>query len=112
MSHDTHGHHHEPQNEKPVIAFKAGLYFVLILAGLFIASIAFVKSMSHDEGGAHGGHHTEATGHGGHEANGHEGAGHGTEAGHSHDAAAHGEHGAAAPAHQEAASGAKEEHHH
>lgn len=68
MSHDTHdahGHHHEPANDKPVVEFKSAFYFVLILAGLFIASIGFVKSMSHTDDGhdAHGAQHTEATGH-------------------------------------------------
>jgi hypothetical protein len=66
MSHDLHGHHHENHNEKPIIEFKSAFYFVIILAGLFIATIGFVKSMSHDEGGhdAHGAQHTEATEHG------------------------------------------------
>lgn len=63
MSHDTHEHHHETHNDKPVLEFNSAFYFVIILAGLFIASIGFVKSMSHDEGG-HGAQHTEAAGHG------------------------------------------------
>lgn len=93
MSHDTHEHHHhDAHNDKPVIPFKAGIYFVLILAGLFLASISFVKVMSHDEGGhdAHGGgNHTEAPAH-------HEGTG-------AHEAAAPHEEGhEAAPAHGEA----------
>jgi hypothetical protein len=63
MSHDTHEHHHESHNDKPVLEFKSAFYFVIILAGLFIAAIGFVKSMSHDEGGhdAHGAQHTETT---------------------------------------------------
>ena len=67
MSHDTHNHH-DTQNDKPVIAFKSAFYFVIMIAGLFIATIGFVKSMSHDEGGhdAHGAAHSEAA-HGTHE---------------------------------------------
>jgi len=95
MSHETHAHHEH--DAKPVVQFKAGIYFVLILAGLFLASIAFVKSMSSDEGG-HGAH-TEAT-HGEHEgaAATHEA----TEEHAAHEAApateAHGEAGHEAPA--------------
>jgi hypothetical protein len=65
MSHDTHEHHHETSHDKPVLEFKSAFYFVIILAGLFIASIGFVKSMSHNEGGhdAHGAQHSEAVGH-------------------------------------------------
>lgn len=74
MSHDTHEHHHESHNDKPVIQFKAAFYFVMILAGLFVCSIGFVKSMGHDEGHAteeHGGahkadNHLNADGHNGH----------------------------------------------
>jgi hypothetical protein len=92
MSHETHAHHEH--DAKPVVQFNAGIYFVLILAGLFLASIAFVKSMSHSEGG-HGAHETEAT-HEGHEGGaatheateGHEGHAAGTEAqGHEEHAA-------------------------
>jgi hypothetical protein len=97
MSHDTHeahahGHSHE---ENPSIPFKAAFLFVLIIVGLFVAAMGFVKSMSHDESG-HGGAHTEAT----HDA-------HGAAATHeaAHDASAHEEHTAPATeggAHQEA----------
>lgn len=90
MSHDTHEHHHPAGNDKPVVEFKSAFYFVLILAGLFIATIGFIKSMSHDEGG-HGEHsaqHTEAAGHGHDAAATHEEAKH--EATSAHDAA-HGE---------------------
>jgi hypothetical protein len=65
MSHDNHNHHHDTHNDKPTVEFKSAFYFVIILAGLFLASISFVKSMSHDEAG-HGGHgaqHSEATSH-------------------------------------------------
>ncbi len=72
MSHDTHQHHETP-NEKPTLQFQSAFYFVIIIAGLFIATMAFIKSMSHDEGGGHGahasGHATEAT-HESHEAAG------------------------------------------
>lgn len=90
MSHDTHEHHHETHNHKPVLEFNSAFYFVIILAGLFIASIGFVKSMSHDEGGhgAHAAQHTEAAGHGHDAAATHEEAKH--EATPAHDAA-HGE---------------------
>jgi hypothetical protein len=65
MSHDNHNHHHETHNDKPTVEFKSAFYFVIILAGLFLASISFVQSMSHDEAG-HGGHgaqHSEASSH-------------------------------------------------
>jgi hypothetical protein len=77
MSHDNHTHHHETHNDKPTVEFKSAFYFVIILAGLFLASISFVQSMSHDEAG-HGGHgaqHSEASSHdaaAGHEAAKHE----------------------------------------
>jgi hypothetical protein len=77
MSHDNHNHHHETHNDKPTVEFKSAFYFVIILAGLFLASISFVQSMSHDEAG-HGGHgaqHSEASSHdaaAGHEAAKHE----------------------------------------
>ena len=51
MSHDTHEHEHHSANDNPSVAFKSAFYFVIILAGLFVAAIGFVKSMSHDEGG-------------------------------------------------------------
>lgn len=79
MSHDNHGHHHDTHNDKPTVEFKSAFYFVIILAGLFLASISFVKSMSHDEGGhgAHGAQHSEAAGHEAHDAAApHEGAKH------------------------------------
>ncbi len=77
MSHDNHNHHHETHNDKPTVEFKSAFYFVIILAGLFLASISFVQSMSHDEAGhgSHGAQHSEATSHdvaAGHEAAKHE----------------------------------------
>jgi hypothetical protein len=82
MSHDhnNHGHHHhDAEATKPVIAFRAAFYFVLILAGLFICSIAFIQSMSGGHEGGHGAHQATEAGHGG----GHEAA-HGTEAAEEH----------------------------
>lgn len=93
MSHDhnNHGHHHhDAEADKPVIAFKSAFYFVLILAGLFICSIAFIKSMSGGHEGGHGEHQATEASHGG----GH-GDAHGTEA---QDAEAH--HGTEADAHE------------
>ena len=64
MSHETHHeeHHHEgPQIDikKSRSAFSASFWFVLILAGLFIASLNFITAMSHDDDGH--GDHKEAT---------------------------------------------------
>lgn len=72
MAHDTHHdtHHHDTTDTRPTTSFRASFWFVLILAGLFIAAVNFVGVMSHDtEEGGHEGTHTEAThgGHGGHE---------------------------------------------
>ena len=80
-SHDTaHAGHHEQSNSKS--AFSASFWFVMILVGLFIASLNFISAMSHDEG--HGGghattHEAAATPHEGGEAapaEGHEAAHH------------------------------------
>lgn len=79
MSHEAH---HEEHHEGPEIditkskpAFSASFWFMLILAGLFIASLNFVNVMGKPEeghgghGGSHGtktempaggGHHTES----------------------------------------------------
>jgi hypothetical protein len=92
MSHDTHNHH-QSHNDKPVLEFKTGIFFVLILAGLFLAGIAFAKAMGGDEENGHGGaHHTEAAAHEAgattHEANKHEEQSTApAEEGHAHDAA-------------------------
>lgn len=99
MSHDhnNHGHHHhDAEADKPVIAFRSAFYFVLILAGLFVCSIAFIKSMSGGHEAGHGAHQATEAGHGGtHEA------AQGTEA---HDApATEAHHGAEAEAHEEPA---------
>ena len=66
MSHDTH-HTHEAHHENAVqekkskTALRSSFWFVLILAGLFIAALNFVKVMGSDDGGGHGASHaTEA----------------------------------------------------
>lgn len=73
MSHDSH--HEEHHQEGPEIditkskpAFTASFWFMLILAGLFIAALNFINVMSQPEEGHGGGHdtHTEATHEGGH----------------------------------------------
>lgn len=58
MSHDTHNHH-QAGDDKPVLQFRTGISLVLILAGLFLAGIAFAKAMGGDEENEHGEHHTE-----------------------------------------------------
>lgn len=70
MSHDTHhdAHHHAPVDTKPTTSFTASFWFVIILAGLFIAAVNFVGVMSHDsEGGHEANHNTEASHEAGHE---------------------------------------------
>lgn len=46
MSHETH----RPTSNKPTTSFSASFWFVVILAGLFIAAVNFVNVMGHDEG--------------------------------------------------------------
>lgn len=99
-AHDTHNPDIENSGElKSRTSFKASFWFVAILVGLFIAALNFVRVMSDDQEGGHGGHATEA--HGGHDATGgHEAAGHeapASEAG--HEAEAHKATGAEAEAH-------------
>lgn len=80
MSHSTH-------EEKPIISSRSAMFFALIIVGLIVGTMNFVKAMSHSEGhgGGHGEHQTEAAhgapahgtpaAHGegqGHEATGHE----------------------------------------
>jgi len=52
MSHETH--HHHPA-DKPTFSFGSAIWFVLILAGLFIGAVNFINVMGDDEG--HGGGH-------------------------------------------------------
>lgn len=59
MSHETH----QPVDKKQVISTKSSLWFVLILAGLFIAAANFISVMSHNNEGHEGGHATETPAH-------------------------------------------------
>lgn len=81
MAHETH---HGTEN-KSKTALSSSFWFVLILAGLFIAAVNFINVMSHDDGGHGAGHETHETHQPGTEAAGHgheTEAAHGTEAGH------------------------------
>mgnify|MGYP000011431633 CR=1 FL=1 len=74
MSHDTHS---TKADNRPGSSFTSSIWFMLILAGLFICAVNFVEVMSHDDGGhGEGGHATEHAaphGHdGGHDAHGDE----------------------------------------
>lgn len=51
--HDSHGHHHIDADTRPTSSTRSAFWFVLILAGLFIAAVNFVGVMSHDEEGGH-----------------------------------------------------------
>lgn len=88
MAHDTHQHH--STENKPKTALNSSFWFVLILAGLFIAAVNFINVMSHDDEGHGNGHDTHET----HTPAGHEAA---TGAEHEAPAAGHdsaaGEHG-------------------
>lgn len=55
--HDTHGHHEVSERTQSTTSFRSAFFFVAILAGLFIASVNFVKVMGHDEEGGHGSEH-------------------------------------------------------
>jgi hypothetical protein len=67
MAHDTHGSHQT--DNKPTTSFQSSFWLVIILAGLFIAAVNFVKIMSKEEahGSAteqmHNGHSSEGTHH-------------------------------------------------
>jgi hypothetical protein len=50
MSHDTHQHH--PKENKTIISFKNSFWLVVIIVGLFVASLSFIKVES--EGGEEG----------------------------------------------------------
>lgn len=63
MSHEAHHDtHHQPAEATPTTSFRSSVWFVIILAGLFIAAVNFVNVMGHDEGEGHGSeaHHTES----------------------------------------------------
>lgn len=57
MSHESS---HASANTSVKSSFFSSLWFALLLAGLFIASVNFVRVMSHDEGGHGDAHATEA----------------------------------------------------
>lgn len=62
MAHDTHhdSHHEVTERTQSTTSFGSAFFFVLILAGLFIAAVNFVNVMGQDEEGGHdGGHATE-----------------------------------------------------
>jgi hypothetical protein len=97
-AHHDAAHHQHNEANKSKTSFTASFWLVIILVGLFIAALNFIEVMSHDDGGGHGGHATEAThapAAGGHEADHHDA---------THQEAAH-EHGTAADTthHEEAA---------
>ncbi len=90
MGHDTHHdtHHTVSERTQSTTSFGSAFFFVLILAGLFIAAVNFVNVMGHDDEGGHdSGHTTEhaAPAHGG--GHGSADAGHNTEAVSGHEAA-------------------------
>lgn len=73
---------HSVPSDKPNISSSAAMWTAIIIVGLIIGAINFVKAMSHDDG--HGGGHGAATEH--HEA----GAGHGAATEHkANDAGGH-----------------------
>ncbi len=49
MSHDTHGHSKENQT---IISFKNSFWLVVIIVGLFVAALNFIKAESGSEEGA------------------------------------------------------------
>jgi len=60
MSHETH----QSTDKKQVTSVKSSFWFVLIIAGLFIAAVNFISAMSHtDEGHGDAAHTTEAPAH-------------------------------------------------
>ncbi len=63
MSHDSTHHQHQG-DQRPTTYFRSSFWFVVILAGLFIAGVNFVNVMGHDEGEGHDMHMHENTGHG------------------------------------------------
>lgn len=58
MSHETI--HTTNANKKISTSFYSSFWFVVLLAGLFVAAVNFVRVMSHDDGGHGSGHSTEA----------------------------------------------------
>ena len=81
MSHDTH---HVKADSRPGSSFTSSIWFMLILAFLFISAINFIGVMSKDDGGhgekAHGTEHAAPA----HQEAGHEAPAHGEGDGHAH----------------------------
>jgi hypothetical protein len=58
-------HENPNKDNKYGTAFRSSFWFVVILAGLFIAAVNFVDVMGHDEESEHGSGHTTEAVHGG-----------------------------------------------
>lgn len=93
MTHDTHNNGNS-EKDQTIISFKSSFWLIVIIAGLFVASLNFISAMSGGHEEAAGGHgaHTEAAGHGGHEAKEHKAEGHEAAAPAASEAAHEGEH--------------------
>ena len=62
MAHEAHHDtHHAPAEDRPTSSFRSAYWFVIILAGLFVAAVNFVSVMSHDDAEGHGGGHEATT---------------------------------------------------
>ncbi len=61
MAHETHGAPSE--QSKSIVSFKSSFWLVIILVGLFIAALNFIKVMGEGHEGKEG-HNTEAAAHG------------------------------------------------
>lgn len=62
MAHEAH-HGAPSEQSKSVVSFKSSFWLVIILVGLFIAALNFIKVMGEGHEGKEG-HHTEAAAHG------------------------------------------------
>lgn len=58
MSHDTHSHHdhetahdHNKERKVSIVSFKSSFWLVIIVVGLFIAAVNFIKAESGGEEG-------------------------------------------------------------
>lgn len=90
MSHDTH----KADDNKPGSSLTSAVWFMIILAFLYISAVNFIDVMSHDDGGhvteAHGTEHAAPAPHGEEAHDTHAPADHGHEADeHGHDEAHH-----------------------
>lgn len=65
MDHGTHSH--QPKENKTIIPFKNGFWLVIIIVGLFIASLNFIQA---EQGGEEGEGKEKTEMKGGHEASG------------------------------------------